>query len=716
MSKHFKGEDDQPLDAAAAPSYGEEGSVASAGAAGDPVAPAQDPADAEPQPPAVSYQRGAYSRSRSAVRAEQGLSGQRGEGADPASGAGDGYAFPSADEYSFDGSFSSSDDLVRHKHRRRKKHTGLKVAGAVLAVLVVVCGVCGVLLFGSAKELKAQASSALAQVSTIQKSITARDFDGAADAAQSLQSTASQLDESLSSPLWSAASFLPVVGSDVSGVRTVASVLKDASANALVPLTQALKETPIDSLVSDGTIDVDALSNILSAVEDAAPVMQRCADKLNTVPDMHIEALQSPISSAKEKLSDANDLFQTAADVAPVAKALLGGSGDRTYLLVAQNSAELRASDGFPGSMGTLTISDGHISLGDFAKVYDVLGEDTPASVQITSEETSLFYSYTRYSWDNSFNPDFERVGAIWAASYEERNGGELDGVVSFTPAIVQRLLSALGTSITLSDGTVLDGTNATKVLEHDLYWTYLSNESTIDSSVAGDLTDALFSEAAALAFDQVLGNMSADTLTKLTTVLMDGAKNREVLVWLADDSEQAQMRELGVTGALDASTQAAPTLGVFSNIWFGSKIGWWYGMDTQVGEASVAADGARTYHVTTTLENYLTADELANGGTYIIGGLDETGYYEPFVYLYAPAGGSIQNVSASNGAQFQTAEYKGLQVAFTPDVTGGSDEAHPANPVYPNEPVTISYDVVLPASVKGDLALSATPTLQQYR
>lgn len=55
---------------------------------------------------------------------------------------------------------------------------------------------------------------------------------------------------------------------------------------------------------------------------------------------------------------------------------------------------------------------------------------------------------------------------------------------------MVQDLLAATGDSFTLSDGTTIDGTNATKVLQHDLYWKYLSSGSNM--SEGNDLCDAL--------------------------------------------------------------------------------------------------------------------------------------------------------------------------------------------------------------------------------
>ncbi len=585
----------------------------------------------------------------------------------------------------------------------------------MVAVLVIVCGVYGVALGSSAMNLKSQASSAMNQVNATQKAIEQRDFASANSSARQLQQTAYQMDQDLSSPLWSVASVLPVVGSDIQGVRTIASVLNDASANALVPLTSTLQQTSIDNLVEDGTIDTAALSTLLSAIQSAAPAMQSCTERLNALPNMNIPQLQQVVGPAKEKLSGINDSFQAAAAIAPIAGNLLGANGDRTYLLAAQNTAELRAAGGFPGSIGTLTISNGHISLGSFTKVYDMLNEDTSSSITLTSEEKNLFYGYTRYSWDNGYNPDFARVGQIWAASYNDRNSAHVDGVISLTPSVVQKLLASLNTSITLTDGTKLDGSNATKVLEHDLYWKYLSKEAVV-SSGGNDITDALFSEAAGLAFEKVLNNFDSTMLTKLSSVLLESVSDREVMMWMENSTEQNALETIGATGALDSSTQQQPTLGVFANIVQASKLGWWYGLETNVGAVQTSADGTRTYHVTTTISNYLTSSELANGGSYIISNAGTLNGINSFVYLYAPAGGSIENVTSSNGCQFTSAEYKGLQVMYTPNVGSDVNAAYPDFLVPNGENVTVSYDVVLPASAEGDLQLAQVPTLQQYR
>lgn len=66
------------------------------------------------------------------------------------------------------------------------------------------------------------------------------------------------------------------------------------------------------------------------------------------------------------------------------------------------------------------------------------------------------------------------------------------------TPVIIQKILKYTG-GVTLSDGTELNGDNATKVLQKELYYKYLSNRTDTNMSNANDYVDALFAETAKL-------------------------------------------------------------------------------------------------------------------------------------------------------------------------------------------------------------------------
>lgn len=589
------------------------------------------------------------------------------------------------------------------RSRGRKK---LYIIIGVVAVLLIALAAAAFAAVGSAKEMKSQATQVLQDVKSIQTAIGENDYAAAAQSAQQASELTGSIAGELSSPLWMAASIIPVYGQDISGMRDLMTALDDAFDEGLVPLTKTLEANPPDSLISaDRRINVAAVTQLLDAVQDAAPSMQKCADVVESLPEMHIEQLKSVVDPAKEKLTTINATFQKAAALAPVAGPVLGANGNRTYLIVAQNSAELRSSGGFPGSMGTLEIRDGEIILNDFSKVYDVLTDTNPSSVSITDEEYALFGAASMdCPRDAGIDPDFTRVASIWAASYEERNVAHLDGVISITPSVVQDILAIVG-PVTLSDGTELTGSNATKVLQSDIYWKYLAEGADPDGT-GGAVTDALFAQAAHETFNKLFSNLNADTLIKFASCMAKDMEDRTVMFWLTDEGEQAILASLDCSGALNDDPMR-PELGVFFSLWVGSKMGWYVDIDNQVLESKKNADGSYTYKMQTTFTDTVSSEEIASGGEYIIGDIYdyEYGILYPCLYIYAPAGGSISNLESNSSVAFEEARHDGLQ-AFKAWRTV----------LRPDQPIVCTYTVTTAPSAEQEMKIVCTPTLTEYR
>lgn len=589
---------------------------------------------------------------------------------------------------------------------RSRDKKRLYIIIGVVAVLLVALVAAAFAAVGSAKEMKSQATQVLQDVKSIQTAIGENDYAAAAQSAQQASELTGSIAGELSSPLWMVASIVPVYGQDISGMRDLMTALDDAFDEGLVPLTKTLEANPPDSLISaDRRINVAAVTQLLDAVQDAAPSMQKCADVAESLPEMHIEQLRSVVEPAKEKLTTINATFQKAAALAPVAGPVLGANGNRTYLIAAQNSAELRSSGGFPGSMGTLEIRDGEIILNDFAKVYDVLTDTNPSSVSITDEEYALFGAASMdCPRDAGIDPDFTRVASIWAASYEERNVAHLDGVISITPSVVQDILAIVG-PVTLSDGTELTGSNATKVLQSDIYWKYLAEGADPDGT-GGAVTDALFAQAAHETFNKLFSNLNADTLIKFASCMAKDMEDRTVMFWLTDEGEQAILASLDCSGALNDDPMR-PDLGVFFSLWVGSKMGWYVDIDNQVLESKKNADGSYTYKMQTTFTDTVSSEEIASGGEYIIGDIYdyEYGILYPCLYIYAPAGGNISNLESNSSVAFEEARHDGLQ-AFKAWRTV----------LRPDQPIVCTYTVTTAPSAEQEMKIVCTPTLTEYR
>lgn len=589
----------------------------------------------------------------------------------------------------------------RHRSRRRRRRKILVTVLVVILVLAAAVGFSGFMVYNSVQDLREQAKTAVTQLNQVQDSLEASNFSEAVSAAAQLKETASSMSGTMNTPWWGLASLIPYYGNDVTVARTLVNVLDDVTSNALVPLSQALEAHPPTTLVGKGTIDIENFKALMGVVQTSIPVVKRNASALESMPEAHIEQLATAVGPLKERFLSINGSLETLDAFAPILASLLGADGDRLYLIAAQNSAETRSTGGFPGAVGTLTISNGTLSFSDFGGCFDILGGGLPGSITITDTENALFdYEWMHYVPNVGYNPDFPRVASIWAAGYERINGKPVDGVISMTPAIIQDLLSLTG-GITLSDGTYLDGTNATKVLQSDLYWKYFNAQTS--SSESNATADALFTEVASTCLHQLFDDMNPSKLLGLVDILQKHVADRTAMLWLANEAEQQRIDPLDCSGALN-SDPTAPKLGTYFNACMASKLGWYADMETTIGEATSNGDGTTSYACTTTFRNVITPQEVSEGGSYLVGQF-KNGDMLPWIYIMAPAGGTITDFTTSDGQVFSQGTYKDLQVWY---IQEGS--------LPPGGELVCTYTVTVSKNAKEPLGLSATPMLTEYR
>lgn len=567
----------------------------------------------------------------------------------------------------------------------------LSIIVAVLFITFIGMGMDVMKMGGKATQLKAE-------LGNIASCIKDKNFDGADLATKELDNTVSQIDKMMSEPTWRLAASFPFGGEYIQSVDSVIDFIEVASDDMIKPAINVMQEHPLDSIkVGDEGFNTDTLVAYIALLEDMGPAVDQVIGYIESI---NLPASMGPkISEYTDKLVTITSAYEEAEQYLPLLKSFLGGGSDRTYLLAAQNSAEVRASGGFPGSIGTIVIQDGILTIGDFKSVYDVLPYATPTSAGVTRLENEMFGYWMNYPRDACYNPDFERVASIWALSYESKYGKEIDGVVSLTPSIIQRLLRYIG-EVTLSDGTVLNGDNATKTLQHDLYYKYY-NESSI-SIGTDDLVDSLFAETAKVTMSRLVDDFSLEKIAGYLSIFNEGVEDRTIMMWMADEEEESYAREVGCSGGLNSDADK-PDVGVYISSSDPCKLGWYIDMDVEVEKTDVNDDGTNVYDVTVTLENIIDDNTIKTGSYYILGTYGGT--WKGFIYLFAPSGGTIGNFESGNKVDISKTEYHDLEVGYSRNIT-----------LYPNTPITITYQVTTAEGVTAVPGISQTPTLTQYR
>ena len=469
----------------------------------------------------------------------------------------------------------------------------------------------------------------------------------------------------------------------------------------LKPGVDLLREYPLEALkTEDGGIRVELIGCYLDFVDEKMPAIRALVDKLDTFELSSFDnsgRLQRYLDTAHALL----DQYEQSLKYQPLIRAFIGNGENRLYLFAAQNSSEIRASGGFPGSVGTIRIRDGVLKVEDFHPVTDVLYFYQSPETEISLDEIAIFGDWFRAPRDADFCPDFERVAEIWAVAYKEKIGESVDGVLSATPAIIQRLLAVTG-EITLSDGTVLNGENATRMLEYELYYHYFSYGS--NEGAGNEISDALFAETAETVMKRMMGELGVKNAGKLLPVLEQCAADRTLMLWMKDENEQTLVREAGLACGLN-SDPAKPEAGIYFSLTNPSRMGWFFDMDPSVELLETMEDGSRKYAVHLELRNVMTQQELDSAASYI-SGKGVRGAVTGYLYLFAPAGGTLGNVRCSDrSAWFVAANYHGLDLQYYHQVW-----------LNPGNELTVDFIITTAPCEQAELALSMTPTLQDYR
>ena len=595
---------------------------------------------------------------------------------------------------------STSNGLVRHRHRKgeRKKRRVTAVVAAIVVVVLVAFGVSGFMLLNSAKTVKSQAKETVEIVGGLKDKVTSGDFSTLPDDAKKIDELCSSMKKETSSPVWTMASFIPVYGSDINAARTMVDALSDVSSGALVPMADNLAQATPGKLFQNGTINVSALQAVADSLSDSSKVFKSANKKVQSIGDTHIAQVTELVDKAKDGFAVLDGAVDAAEKVAPVLPQMLGANGQtRNYLVYAMNNVEIRACGGFGGSQGLISVTDGQMSIGDFVPRIGLSEDEAVESVD--EEDEALFGDHSNlYNSGNTYSPDWprnsQRVAALWKSQY----GQDVDGVVGIDPVFLQYLLGLVG-NVSLPDGTVVDGTNAAKVLMHDVYWNYPVEES-----------DGIFASVASAAFDKILGGIGDVDVTKLVGAFERGAEEGRLIAWMRNDDEQNAIKEMGIDASLPDpdDPSADPVAGVYFNNLSFSKLDWYLNADTQIGQGVKNGDGTCSYRITVTLTNIMTQEEAGKLPDYVAASASGAARDDERLYvsLFAPTGGNISDLTVE-GTQFGlgAATWHGI-----PFYSGTVD-------LHAGETTTITYTLTTSAEA-GDkpLTLRQTPTCQAAR
>jgi len=195
---------------------------------------------------------------------------------------------------------------------------------------------------------------------------------------------------------------------------------------------------------------------ILTAIENAPRLWDRVSSGLaiaSTLLRQADESSRLPIvknaaTPALKKIREGLDYAHAVQPFFASLPSLLGSNEQKTYLLLLQNNTELRPTGGFIGTYGTLAVKNGAIVSFETDNVYNL---DEPAKAYNEKIPPAPIRKYLKQSqWffrDSNWDPDFPSSAVRAMQFYQDERGSvkSFDGVIAFTPNIIEDLLSVTG-------------------------------------------------------------------------------------------------------------------------------------------------------------------------------------------------------------------------------------------------------------------------------
>ncbi|WP_264031348.1 DUF4012 domain-containing protein [Cellulosimicrobium sp. SH8] len=588
----------------------------------------------------------------------------------------------------------------RHTGGRRRRHWASWL-GWGLILLAVLLVACVALLARDALAARDALTRALDEVPAAEEALRAGDVETAEAALDRVQPYTATARASTDGPLWSLAAHLPVYGQDVRAFSAAAATVDDLAAVVLPSLTQALGAVEGDSLTLTGD-GVD-----LAPLTEAAPAMARAADAFDDIdarlarvdPDALHQEIAEPYATLVARTDDLRPVVRTADRLTTLGPAMLGADGPRRYLVVALNSAELRAGGGIPGALAVLTVDGGAVSLERQASTADVPPFAEPVLPLDPGVEQLFTDRVGRYVQDTPLTPDFPTTAELTAAMWEQAQGETLDGVVATDPVALSYLLEATGPlDVPAGDDTVtLDAGNVVQALLSDSY----------ARLEPGPETDAFFASVATSVLGTFLAGGADPGLAR--DALARAADEHRVLLWSAHPDEQDRLAGTVVAGDIDTADRAASSVGVFLNDATGGKMGYYLDTDVRL-TGSACTDGGRVDTFSAALTSTAPADAGSSLPWYVTGGGISgvtPGNVRTVVVLYPPRGGEVGTVrvgGAPTGAL--VAEVGGRRAASLPVELA------------PGQSTAVSFTVTSPADPQdgpgtdGTIDVWTTPTV----
>ena len=303
---------------------------------------------------------------------------------------------------------------------------------------------------------------------------------------------------------------------------------------------------------------LDLLGSTITQVMPQLTDIQQQA-RLLPLSSLPVSASQrSEFAQLLQALPQAQSDLQQGLNLLGAVSWLLGVDAPRTFLVQTMDRAELRGTGGFTGQYGELTINGGRvapftlkdISLVEYADNSKTLGQLAPPQYR-------SWWPFANWGLrDSNISADFPTSAQVAIAQYQGEVGHSVDGVILFTPFLIEHVLQIIGPIHIAGYNETITAQN----LEDRLHY-YQQDNSGIAKQIAlqpGNTSTSDRKRFTSLLASDLLAQVRKappDELIAITREMLHNLKTKDLQVYFTNPQIEALLQQYGDAAQIDRST-----------------------------------------------------------------------------------------------------------------------------------------------------------------
>ncbi len=573
----------------------------------------------------------------------------------------------------------------RGARRRRRILIGAAIAAGVVAIAIAWSVFVAQQVYSDLRDVEDDARA-------LSDAIGEGDVERAQELLADYEESSSSAADATDGITWRLFQKVPFYGDDARAVARVSEVLARLGPEGVKPLVDSAEKVSARAYApKDGQFPLAGIAALEGPAIQSYEAFHQASTELSGYhTENFVDPLEQSFNQLRSQIDTAETALETAARASRIMPAFLGADGDRNYLYVFQNNAEVRSTGGLPGNISLVHAGDGQVEITRQASGAQ-LGEAPESVLPLTNEERAVYGNQLgTYFLDANFTPDFPRASDLWRARWQDEFGDDIDGVFTVDPVTLSYLLDATGPVAV--KGVELDTTNVVRVVENLVYL-----------NVPDPLAQDAFLNAVAKKVFDTFADGAGDPV-KVIQALYRGVAEGRVRIHSFTDMDQAQIDGTEIAGELEVEPDRTPHVGVYFNDATGSKMSYYLNYTVDVAAVS-CTDGEQ--ELLGRMEISSRTPENPESLPEAISGFDD--FRDPFIEhgqqlvvgdIFAPIGGTISNI------------YLDGEILDPPviDRLNGRQLVSLAFLFEPRETHLVTWDMTTGPDQDGDTTVAVTP------